>query len=527
MTKNQKSFLLRYERVVRFFSLFLYAKGEYAMKLFATTDIKNIDKLTVEYEPISSIDLMRRAATRVADELLKVLGTNAEVDVFAGNGNNGGDAFFVAYLLKMVGVEVRLWYCCGNDAKLSADCAKAKEVLLSKFPQVYHEVISRESLPMIKSSSIVVDGLFGSGLNRPLSGFYADVVENINKAKCQVYAIDIPSGLMGEDNSANNLEHIVRATVTYTFQFPKIAFLLPENEQFVGAWQVLDIALHPRAMAEIESHYFLTSENDVKEKILPRAKFSHKGTFGHALIVGGSRGKMGAVVLASRACLRSGVGLLTAFVPRCGYEIMQISVPEAMTTDDVSENYLSQIPDIEKYDAVGVGIGLGQEQETVSMLTSLLKKMKKPLVLDADALNIIAQNRELLPLIPKNSIITPHPKEFDRLTSPSSNGYQRLQKAIDFARKYELCVVLKGAYTAVIFPDGECHFNTTGNPGMATAGSGDVLCGVITSLLAQKYSPQDAALIGVYYHGKAGDESARKRSLQNMTAGDIVDELFR
>ena len=259
----------------------------------------------------------------------------------------------------------------------------------------------------------------------------------------------------------------------------------------------------------------------------PRAKFSHKGTYGHALIVGGSRGKMGAAVLASKACLRSGVGLLTAYVPRCGYEIMQISVPEAMTMDDAEENLLAAVPDAERYDAVGVGVGIGQDERTAAMLSALLKQSTRPMALDADALNIISLHREMFGDIPKNSILTPHPKEFDRLTSPSATTYERLQKALALSAEWQVYVVLKGAHTAVVCPDGKVYFNSTGNPGMATAGSGDVLCGVITSLLAQRYTPLEAALLGVYAHGKAGDRAAAQRSQQNMTAADIVEHLFR
>lgn len=496
------------------------------MKIFATSDIKEIDRLTMQYEPISSIDLMRRASLCFANELLTELPQGKVVYVMAGNGNNGGDAVFVAYFLKNVGVEVQLFHCdCGGA--VSADCAESLRQFSEKYQDCFHKVCDVSELPAISGDDVLIDGLFGSGLNRPLQGFYAEVVKFVNNADCTVFAIDIPSGLMGEDNSQNDASAILHADYTYTFQFPKLSFLLPENADYVGSWRVLDIGLSAKAIDETPGSCFFLDDEMAEKMLKPRAKFSHKGTYGHALIVGGSRGKMGAAVLASKACLRSGVGLLTAYVPRCGYEIMQISVPEAMTMDDAEENLLAAVPDAERYDAVGVGVGIGQDERTAAMLSALLKQSTRPMVLDADALNIVSLHREMFGYIPKNSILTPHPKEFDRLTSPSATTYERLQKALALSAEWQVYVVLKGAHTAVVCPDGKVYFNSTGNPGMATAGSGDVLCGVITSLLAQRYTPLEAALLGVYAHGKAGDRAAAQRSQQNMTAADIVEHLFR
>jgi NAD(P)H-hydrate epimerase len=494
------------------------------MKIFKTSHIKQIDNYTILHEPISSINLMKRASHVLSEWLIANIPAYSTIKIFAGQGNNGGDAFFVAenLIAKQFNVTV---YFCHEGENISTDCQQAHKHLSKKYPKNIVGITELNHLPILSTEDWVIDGLFGSGLNRPLTGFFAEIVKHINKSNATIIAIDIPSGLMGEDNSENIAEHIICANHTLSFEFPKLAFLFPENENFVDKWNVLDIGLHPKGIEETPTNFYFTDKSFVKQHIKPRATFSHKGTYGHALIIGGSYGKMGAAILASRACLRSGVGLLTVHIPQCGYEIMQISVPEAMVSVDKSAHYFSETINIADYNSIGIGIGLGKSPETVEALKETLKMLKYPTVFDADALNILSENKDLLDYIPQNSIFTPHPKEFERLAGKSINSYERLQILIDFAKKHQIFVVLKGAYTSIADPDGNCWFNSTGNAGMATAGSGDVLCGIITGLLAQGYSPFEAAVLGTYFHGCAGDKAAEKRSQASMIAGDIIEEL--
>ncbi len=323
----------------------------------------------------------------------------------------------------------------------------------------------------------------------------------------------------GEDDA------IVRPDYTVSFQLPKLAFMIPHNGPFIGDWQVANIGLDPGFIQKSETSYFFTNKKSAKKLVRDREKFSHKGTFGHALLLAGSYGKMGAAQLCGGACLRSGAGLLTMHVAGCGYQIIQIALPEAMCTVDIHEKMLTTLPELDAYSAIGVGPGLGKEPQTLQMLEELIEKAKVPMVWDADALNLLSENPDLLKKLPEQTIITPHPKEFERLAGKSKGDYARLELARDFAQEHKLVVVLKGAHTAVVFPNGTVHFNATGNAGMATGGTGDVLTGILTSLLAQKYNPQDAARLGVYQHGVAGDRAAKARTKVAMIASDIVENL--
>lgn len=384
---------------------------------------------------------------------------------------------------------------------------------------------TEKSIPEIPSGSVIIDGLFGSGLNRQLEGVPEKVVKKINSSGSLVVSIDMPSGLFGEDNSRNDLSKVVRANFTLTFQFPKLSFFFPEHSELLGKWEILPIGLHPEAFRQISSPYNYLNEDFFHGIIRKREKFSHKGNYGHALLIAGSYGKMGAAVLASRACLRSGVGLLTTHVPHSGCEIMQTSVPEAMCSIDSSDFVFSQAPATELFTAIGIGPGLGTDKVTEQALTNLLKLQPSKIILDADALNIISKNRELLEFLPENAVLTPHPKEFERLAGVSTDSYSRLKLQLDFSKKHKVVVVLKGAHTCITLPDGDVFFNTTGNPGMATAGCGDVLTGIILALLAQNYSPCHAARIGVFVHGLAGDLSAVQNGEISLTASDLVSFL--
>jgi len=494
------------------------------MKIPASFQIRSIDAYTIEHEPVSSVDLMKRAASTVAVWIAKHVPLDVSVKVLAGSGNNGGDALVVAQLLAKNGFHVEC-FLFNQTQKLSTDCAFYKEQIENGTSLHFKEVTNAGFLPEIKSSDWVIDGLFGTGLNRPLTESFVSLIRHINASGATVVSIDIPSGLFGEDNRQNNPEHCIHAAYTLSFQFPKLAFLFAENSKVVGDWQVLPIGLHPQAIEKCQTAYTFATSEEMALLLKTRDRFAHKGIFGHALIAGGSKGKMGAMVLAARSCLHSGVGLLTVQVPASGNDILQISVPEAMTIADEGDDTITSIQIAEKIDTVGIGCGMGTSTETVQALYQLLQTCDKPMVIDADALNILSQHPEWMKLIPAHSILTPHPAEFDRLAGKSTSGYERMEKARAFAITNKVTVVLKGAYTAVINTDGEVSFNSTGNPGMATAGSGDTLTGILVALQAQGYSAFDAARLGVYLHGSAGDIAARTVAFESITASDITANL--
>jgi NAD(P)H-hydrate epimerase len=478
----------------------------------------------MKMEPISSIELMERASFKIADWLIHHIDRSKQVYLFAGPGNNGGDALAVARMLAWSNFKCTV-YLADFGRELKDDAAINWQRLEEQNKVTLKRIDSEDSIPEIAADTIIIDALFGSGLNKPLDGLAKKIVQRINQSGATIISIDIPSGLFGEDNSNNNLSAIIKASHTLTFQFPKLSFLFPENAQFTGEWTVLPIGLHPEAINETESNFHFLTKEFISGKIKKRGKFSHKGTYGHALLIAGSYGKMGASVLASRACLRSGTGLLTCHIPQLGYEIIQYSIPEAMISIDSSETVFSEVPDLSTFSAIGTGPGLDKKQETQQALKTLLQANPGKLVMDADALNILSENQDWYSLLPENTILTPHPKEFERLAGPSANSYERLQKQLRFSVKYKVIVVSKGAHSCITFSDGQVFFNSTGNPGMATAGSGDVLTGIILGLLAQNYSPEDATLLGVYLHGLAGDLAKTEFGEYSLIAGDLISNL--
>ncbi|MDR0348294.1 MAG: NAD(P)H-hydrate dehydratase [Tannerella sp.] len=494
------------------------------IKIFETAQVKKLDQYTVKHERIESIDLIERASVAFVNEFCHHFSKRNHVIVFAGQGNNGADALAIARLLQDEGYQVEAYLF--NPAKhVSADCEINKQRLLAEGNVRLTAVIEDFTPPILGKWDVVIDGLFGSGLNRPLTGGYAAVVQYINRSEATVVAIDIPSGLFGEDNSSNDPNSIICADYTYTFEFPKLAFVLPENASYVGKWKTLPVGIHPEIIAQTETPYIMVTEEDMEGVIIKRNTFDHKGTFGHALLIAGSKGKMGAAVLSATACLRSGAGRLTVHVPERGEAILQTAIPEAMVSLDQDKDYVSGLPTIKDASAIAIGPGLGVEDMSLPVLESLLKKCRQPLILDADALNLIAGNIELLYFLPPHTILTPHPKEFDRMFGNSADGYERLHRASAAAIKHQSCIVLKGAYTAVCTLEGNIYVNPTGNPGMATAGSGDVLTGVILGLLAQGYSPETSAVLGVYLHGAAGDFALLNNSEESLIAGDIISML--
>lgn len=494
------------------------------IKIFSTRQIKELDRYTIEYEPIESIDLVERAATAFVQEFYRRYSRQIRVIVFAGQGNNGADALAIARLLSEESYAVEV-YLFNPTQQLSPECERNKHRLINNCTADFTEVTGEFIPPTLGKWDVVIDGLFGSGLNRPLEGGFAAVVEYINESEATVVSIDIPSGLFGEDNRTNNPDTIIKADFTYSFGFPKLAFLLPENAPYTGVWKVLDIGLHPVAIDQTETPYHLVGEEDIVSLVKPRNRFAHKGNFGHALLIAGSKGKMGAALLAAKACLRSGAGLLTVHIPQRGEQIFQTALPEAMLSFDPHMERFTNVPELAQYKAIAIGPGLGSSFETGGAFERVLERANSAVIIDADGINLLASNHELIGKIPARSILTPHPKEFDRLTGESESGYERLQKAYTFAREKNVYIVLKGAYTAICTPEGKIYFNTSGNPGMATAGSGDVLTGILLGLLSHGYEPEHAALLGVYLHGVAGDLATAFFSEESMIAGDITEML--
>ncbi|WP_456061562.1 NAD(P)H-hydrate dehydratase [Bacteroides clarus] len=491
------------------------------MKIFPTIQLKELDAYTIENEPVSSIDLMERASRALARAMSERWSAETPFTVFAGPGNNGGDALAVSRLLAERGCRVEV-YLFNTKGTLSPDCETNKERLAGVAGIDFHEITTQFVPPVLTAEHVVVDGLFGSGLNKPLSGGFAAVVKYINTSPATVVAIDVPSGLMGEDNTYNIQANIIRADLTLSLQLPKLAFLFAENAPFVGEWQLLDIGLSEEAIEEKEADFALTEHEDVASMLKPRGKFAHKGNFGRALLIAGSQGMAGASVLAARACLRSGVGLLTVHIPFCNNFIVQTSVPEAMTEIDINDVRFSCATDTDDYQAVGIGPGLGKAGDTEAALLEQIESCQTPMVVDADALNLLGEHRSYIGRLPKGSILTPHPKELERLVGKCQNSYERLTKARELARSAGVHILLKGAYSVIIAPSGKCWFNPTGNPGMATGGSGDVLTGVVLALLAQGYDAETAARMAAYVHGLAGDIACKKHGVMGMTAGDIV-----
>lgn len=495
------------------------------MKIFDAAQTRRADQYTIAHEPVTSIDLMERAATRCYDWMIQHYGRHKKYKIFCGTGNNGGDGLVIGRLMAQRNIEVEI-YVVKFSENFSEDCLENLNRLKKIKKIALHEICAASDFPDFYESEIVVDALFGSGLNKPVNdGWVAELIHHINQSQCKKIAIDIPSGLFMTDNSENT-GAIIEADYTLTFQFPKLAFLFASNHRFVGHWQLIPIGLHKDFLHEEESLFHYIDQEDCHQLLKKRNTFSHKGTFGHALVIGGSYGKMGAAVLASRACIRAGAGLVTAHVPMCGYSILQTSNPEIMCSVDEDELCFSTKFKGLPYQSIGVGPGLGLSENTQQALKILIQNAEIPLVFDADALNILSENKTWLSFLPSHSILTPHPKEFERLTGmPNKDGYSMLMAQMEFSKRYRVFVVLKGAHTSISTPFGTCYFNSSGNPGMATAGSGDVLTGILTGLMAQGYSSLESCVLGVYLHGLAGDLAAKQLGFEALTAGDILNFL--
>lgn len=494
------------------------------MKILTANQLKQLDAFTIEHEPIKSIDLMERAAQALSLAIQRRWSPDKSIKIMAGPGGNGGDALAVARILSQSGYKTET-FLFNTSGKLSENCAINKQRLEQTPGAIINEITSQFAPPQLTRDDLVVDGLFGIGLRSPLNRGFASLVTYINSSPATIVSIDVPSGLMCEDNSSNNTSHIIRAHVTLTIGLPKLAFLLSDNAPYIGEVEVLDIGLSREGYEQIPQQYYLTELDDAKNWILPRNSFGHKGSFGHALLIAGQYGMAGASVLAARACLRCGVGKLTVHAPSRNNDILQICIPEAIVHADTDEYHFTEAEIDSDYQALAIGPGIGKDSKTEEAFIKQVRNTSVPLIIDADGLNILSHHRDWLRQIPAGTILTPHPGEWQRLTGSKSNAFTSLEQAREMAIHHQFFIVLKGHYTATCTPSGQIYFNPTGNSGMATAGSGDVLTGILLGLLAQGYQPETACRLGTFIHGLAGDLAAQDLGEHSLTAGDIITFL--
>jgi NAD(P)H-hydrate epimerase len=488
-------------------------------KIFTAAQTHELDQYTIQHEPISSIDLMERASKAFVEAFCNLYDTESSVVIWCGTGNNGGDGLAIARLLEGRNYQVNVIQ--AMIGKASEENSTNQERLPKTVP--YRRIQKGEELPEVNESAVAIDALFGSGLSRPVEGYWATVVAYINANFDEIVAIDLPSGLYADQAAEGT---IIQATHTISFERPKLSFFFAEHAKYVGKWQIVNIELSKAGMEEQSSSHYFLDDKGIAPLLKIRQRFDHKGTYGHALVVAGSYGKMGAAVLSARSCLHAGAGLLSVHIPKIGYAILQISLPEAMVLVDRNDYLLTEVTtEVKQYKAIGIGPGLGTDPLSVQAVEKLLKAAKRPLVIDADALNILAKNKPFFQHLPKNSILTPHPKEFDRLFGEHTTNWARWQTQKEQSRLLNCVIVLKGGHTSITTPQDNTYFSTAGNPGMGTAGSGDVLTGILTGLMAQGYESEEAACLGVHLHGMAGDLAAQEESMESLIAGQLIEYL--
>lgn len=493
------------------------------MKIFAKEQIYEGDKLTAERQNISSTELMERAGTQIFNWLhTRMQGAQVPIHVFCGIGNNGGDGLVIARHLIIHGYNVFTYVVNCSDKRSKDFLVNYDRIktVTKKWPVLLN---CKEDFPPIHQDDIIVDAIFGIGLNRPADDWVKALFQHFRKSRAFTLAIDMPSGLFA-DKVPETENDVVWANHTLSFASPKLVFFLPDTAKYTQQWEILDIGLDQEFLYTTQTESELIGKFEVLPLYKPRQKFDHKGTYGHALIIGGSQGKIGSVVLASKAVMSSGAGLVTAYVPKCGDAVLQSAFPEAMVITDKNESIISDIDFDLQPTVIGIGVGLGTDKITASAFEAFLKSNKAPLVIDADGLNLLGQKKALLKLLKPNTIITPHPKELERLVGKWADDFDKLKKVKAFSTKYRVIVVIKGAHTIIVQGD-KLYINSTGNPGLATAGSGDVLTGIITGLISQGYEPIVASIFGVYLHGRAADIAVEFFGYQSLLASHIIEYL--
>lgn len=485
------------------------------MKIFNTENIRKADKITISAQNLTSYELMERAATEAFLWIKKHFpDKETTFHVFCGQGNNGGDGLVIARLLHKDHYPVKV-----DVVEAAGKPSDDFKTALKNLLESGIEDNKGDSYPYEKGKLIYIDALFGIGFNRELPEVVKNVIEKINRCEGYVLSIDTPSGLFMDRPTTI----AVKSDYVLTFQFPKLSFFLPGNSAFVNKIAVLDIGLDKDFIAQTPTYHYYTDRKEIAHRFRHVKPHAHKGTQGHAFIIGGSYGKVGAVCLSAKAALKSGCGLVTAYLPKCGYEVIQSYFPEAMAVTD-GDTHIQKISFDGQPKAIGLGPGIGQHPETQQAVLNFLKLQTKPLVIDADALNILAQNKEALQYLPESTILTPHPKELERLMGSWDNDFEKLHKMKAFSTRYGVVLVAKDAHTLIV--DGESvYVNATGNAALATGGSGDCLTGIITGLLAQGYPPADAAIVGVYLHGLTSDIGVKETGTQAFTASDILHYL--
>ncbi len=490
------------------------------MKLLTAEQIRQWDRYTIENEPIRSIDLMERASRRWTQEFTQVVSPSHPIYVFAGQGNNGGDGLAIARMLIHAGYTVKVYQLWLRD-KCSPDNEINRKRLLRLTENAYSKIEAEEDIPEVPANAVIIDALWGTGLNKPLEGLATQLIERLNSYDSLKVSVDIPSGLPCEGQL---LGPAFKADWTITFQVPKLSFLFPETGRFVGEFTIVDIGLLPEFLEQVETRYFYVTQQEARNMLLLRERFAHKGTLGHALIIGGSIDKAGAVIMATIGALSSGCGLVTAHLPQSALSAFHGVVPSAMAS--IAGPSVVELPvnNPEKYNACGMGPGMGTDFPVRQFVKSFLEQWRKPLVLDADALNIIAMEG-WQGLIPDGSILTPHPGEWRRLTGNTGTSFDDLKHIAEFTMTQNVIVVLKGAYTVIATPDGEFYFNSSGNELLATGGSGDILTGLIAGLLARGYEQEHAAILGVYLHGLAADIARQFHSVESFTADQLAQYI--
>ncbi|MEG2070184.1 MAG: NAD(P)H-hydrate dehydratase [Bacteroidales bacterium] len=505
--------------------------------ILSVENIRESEGFTMQNEPITSIELMERAGQAFVNELEQATDLEAfsEIFVFCGPGNNGGDGLAIARLLAVKGYRTNVVLCLASNSHTSNEFnlnLKRWEELSFKTSNTSTLSFEENTLISFPVDSLIIDALFGIGLSRPLTDIFAKTVTSINHSEQYVIAVDVPSGLYLDEHTPQN-NTVIRAHRTFTFQFYKLAYLLPETYSYTGEISILDIGLQLPPESANFTPYHLIRRELLLPFLHPINQYAHKGTQGHGLLIAGSVNMPGAAFLSAIGALRGGIGKVTVHTPAKVAQFLPVAIPEAILSIDKDEQHFSFI-DLEKHSstsAIAVGPGLGTHQATAGALKNLLDEIQSPIILDADALNILAESKTWLTYLPKYSILTPHIKEFERLSGKSEHDFDRLRKVKAFATQYEVIVILKGAHSVIAMPDGKLFFNTTGNAGMATAGSGDVLTGLLLALLAGGYPPPIAALLAPFIHGLAGDIALTKgESVESLIASDLTfyfGEAFR